>query len=266
MAKKLNKLDLLALNVVGSAPTGFVVFAAKTDGLYQKIGSVESKLSTTADLLDMVKTPVPTGAKFTDTIVDISGKSDNDHNHTLLSLIEKSYNSLTDRPELGTASSKNTGITEGDIPILGIGGKLNEIVIPKIAISNTHIVGTQINMLALTAYIGDVAIRTDLNKSYILKGIPASELNNWQELVTPTSSVQSVAGRTGTVVITKADVGLGNTDDTPDLDKPISNATQVALDVLTERPLPDPMVTLTEDEYDALSYKDPDTYYLLVED
>jgi hypothetical protein len=42
--------------------------------------------------------------------------------------------------------------------------------------------------------------------------------------------VQSVAGKTGAVTLEKADVGLGNVDNTSDLDKPISTATQTALD------------------------------------
>ena len=42
--------------------------------------------------------------------------------------------------------------------------------------------------------------------------------------------VQSVAGRTGTVTLAKADVGLGNVDNTADSAKPISTATQAALD------------------------------------
>lgn len=42
--------------------------------------------------------------------------------------------------------------------------------------------------------------------------------------------VQSVAGRTGTVTLTKSDVGLGNVDNTSDTSKPISTATQTALD------------------------------------
>lgn len=41
--------------------------------------------------------------------------------------------------------------------------------------------------------------------------------------------VQSVAGKTGDVTLGKGDVGLGNVDDTADLDKPISTATQTAL-------------------------------------
>jgi hypothetical protein len=42
--------------------------------------------------------------------------------------------------------------------------------------------------------------------------------------------VSSVAGKTGAVALVKADVGLGNVDNTSDLSKPISTATQTALD------------------------------------
>lgn len=43
--------------------------------------------------------------------------------------------------------------------------------------------------------------------------------------------VQSVAGKTGTVTLTKSDVGLSNVNNTSDLNKPISTATQAALDL-----------------------------------
>jgi hypothetical protein len=43
------------------------------------------------------------------------------------------------------------------------------------------------------------------------------------------NSVNSVSGRTGAVVLTKGDVGLGNVDNTSDAAKPISTATQTAL-------------------------------------
>jgi hypothetical protein len=41
--------------------------------------------------------------------------------------------------------------------------------------------------------------------------------------------VQSVASKTGAVTLVKGDVGLGNVDNTADADKPISSATQTAL-------------------------------------
>jgi len=64
--------------------------------------------------------------------------------------------------------------------------------------------------LALTAEVGDVVVRTDLAKSFILKTLGASTLANWQELLTPTSPVSSVAGKIGVVTLTSSDVGLGN--------------------------------------------------------
>lgn len=151
--------------------------------------------------------------------------------------------STTDIGGLGTAASKDTGTTSGTIPILGVGGKLNTSVLPAIAISDTFVVATEVAMLALTAEVGDVAIRTDLSKSFILKADGASTLANWQELLTPTDAVTSVAGKTGVVTLVKADVGLGNVDNTSDADKPISTAT--AADLAAKAPLASPTFTGT---------------------
>lgn len=107
---------------------------------------------------------------------------------------------------LGTAASKNTGTAEGNIPILGANGKLADSVIPVVAITETFVVDSQAAMLALSAQAGDVAIRTDVNRSYILQTIPASTLDNWKELLTPTDSVLSVNGKTGTVVLSGSDI------------------------------------------------------------
>lgn len=58
-----------------------------------------------------------------------------------------------------------------------------------------------------------------------------SDLANDSSFITSAGApVQSVAGKTGTVTLVKGDVGLGNVDNTSDLSKPISTATQSALD------------------------------------
>jgi len=80
-------------------------------------------------------------------------------------------------------------------------GKIPTGQLPAIAISDTFVVSSQAAMLALTAEVGDVAVRTDVNKSFILKTAGASTLANWQELLTPTDSVLSVDGNTGAVVL-----------------------------------------------------------------
>lgn len=112
---------------------------------------------------------------------------------------------------LGTASTKDTGTSSGNIPILDSNGKLASSTIPSVAITDTFIVASQAAMLALSAAdIGDIAIRTDESKTYILQAAPASTLANWKLLATPTDTVTSVAGRTGAVTLSKTDVGLGD--------------------------------------------------------
>lgn len=112
--------------------------------------------------------------------------------------------------DAGTAASKNTGTAAGNVPILDSNGKLDTAVLPALAISDTFVVASQAAMLAVTAEVGDIAVRTDQSKSYILRVSPASTLANWQELLAPTGGVASVAGKTGVVTLTAADVGLGN--------------------------------------------------------
>lgn len=124
----------------------------------------------------------------------------------------------TDIPELtlskisdaGTAAAKDFGTAEGNVPVLGAGGKLNESVIPAIAITDTFVVDSQAAMLALEAQQGDVAVRTDVNKTFILKVAPATTLANWVELETPTDAVTSVNGLTGAVTLTTSEVAEGS--------------------------------------------------------
>ena len=111
-----------------------------------------------------------------------------------------------------------------------VGGKVPSSQIPAIAISEfLGAVNSQAAMLALLGQEGDWCIRTDVDKTYILIGTDPTDLDNWQEIVTPTGAVTSVNGYTGVVVLDQNDIGLGNVDDTSDLDKPISTATQTAL-------------------------------------
>ncbi len=118
---------------------------------------------------------------------------------------------------LGTAAVKNTGTASGNIPVLGADGKLDTSVIPAIALSDIFTVENEAEMLELTAQTGDVAIRTDENKTYILSAEPASQKLNWKQMLTPTAPVQSVNGKTGVVTLTAEDVGATdeNVDVTP---------------------------------------------------
>lgn len=85
--------------------------------------------------------------------------------------------------------------------------------LPAISITDTYVVASQAAMLALSAAeTGDVAVRTDLSKTFILKGTTFSVLADWQELLTPTDAVQSVNGQTGIVSLDTDDVPEGSTN------------------------------------------------------
>lgn len=66
---------------------------------------------------------------------------------------------------------------------LGPDGKIPANLIPAAALTSTDIVSSEAAMLALDVQPGDVAVRTDLNKTFVLKNYPASELANWTEVL-----------------------------------------------------------------------------------
>lgn len=108
---------------------------------------------------------------------------------------------------LGTAATKNVGTASGNIPVLDANGKLNTSVLPALAITEVYTVASQSAMTGLTAQIGDVAIRTDVNKTFILSKEPASTAANWVELLFPVS-VTSVNGKTGIITLTADDINV----------------------------------------------------------
>jgi hypothetical protein len=70
-------------------------------------------------------------------------------------------------------------------------GYLTEV--PALAITDTFVVNNQLTMLALDAQKGDVAIRTDINTTFILSTNSPTILADWKEILTPADGVTSVA-------------------------------------------------------------------------
>ena len=70
---------------------------------------------------------------------------------------------------------------------------------------------------------GKIYIALDTNKAYRWSGSTYVYITS--------GAVDSVAGKTGVVTLVKADVGLANVDNTSDVNKPISTATQDALNL-----------------------------------
>lgn len=145
---------------------------------------------------------------FTKVTVDAKGRvTEGVANLTAADIPELTLAKISDA---GTAAAKDFGTAEGNVPVLGAGGKLSEAVIPAIAITDTFVVDSQAAMLTLEAQQGDVAVRTDVNKTFILKVAPATTLANWVELETPTDAVTSVNGLTGAVTLTTSEVAEGS--------------------------------------------------------
>lgn len=112
--------------------------------------------------------------------------------------------------DAGTAAARNVGTAEGNLVEVGANGKIADSVLPPLAITEPYAVNDEAEMLALDAQKGDVAIRADEGKSYILKQTPASDRTNWLELKSPECKVLSVNGKIGTVVLTTTDIEEGN--------------------------------------------------------
>jgi len=78
--------------------------------------------------------------------------------------------------------------TSSAIATLDAQGKIPSHEIPAVALTDTFVVATQAAMLGLGAQTGDVAIRTDENKTYILQGADPSNIDHWVELLGSSSS------------------------------------------------------------------------------
>lgn len=93
-----------------------------------------------------------------------------------------------------------------------------------------------------------IPVASDSNKGWyyvvnVAGATPVSGVSDWEigdwlvsngtswGKVDNSDKVSSVAGKTGAVTLSKTDVGLGNVDNTSDANKPVSTATQAALNL-----------------------------------
>ncbi len=114
------------------------------------------------------------------------------------------YANLSGRPAAAIPLAEK-GAANG-VATLGSDSKIPAAQLPLLALADVFVVGNQSAQLALTAQEGDVAVRSDINRSYIHNGGIAGTMADWQELLTPTDAVLSVAGRTGAVTLTTGDI------------------------------------------------------------
>lgn len=110
----------------------------------------------------------------------------------------------------GTAASKDTGTSAGNVPVLDTNGKLATSVMPAISLTDVYTVTSQAAMLALNAQRGDMAIRTDIHKTFVLSSDTPSNISSWLEIITADCKVLSVNGKTGAVELKTTDIAEGS--------------------------------------------------------
>ena len=150
-----------------------------------------------------IATSVPAWAVFTDTTYSVWDWGLTELNFT------KAKNTLLNWAEQTSNKDKANWYAW-----LDAWSKINPLQLPALAISETFVVASEVAQLALTVQEWDIAVRTDQNKSYIALNNTNATITDWQELLTPTDTVQSVAGKTWVVTITKSDVWLWNVENT----------------------------------------------------
>lgn len=99
------------------------------------------------------------------------------------------------------------GVANGYAP-LDANNLIPMIHIPPLNLTDPFVVNSQAAMLALPANRGDFAIRTDINRTFVLTTNTPTNLTDWQEVLTP-GSVVSVNGQTGVVSLTTTNIAEG---------------------------------------------------------
>ncbi|HET8685110.1 MAG TPA: hypothetical protein VFM18_00435 [Methanosarcina sp.] len=172
---------------------------------------------------------------------------------TLTSLNDQgTWNATSNLPMIGAASSANKGFyyrvsTAGTTTIDGISlWEVGDWIVSngttwtKVQTANrvTSVAG---KTGVVTLQISDIpGLQTAIDTSGPVLSVSGktgvvslqiADVSGLQTALNNAGLVSSVSGKTGDVIVTKSDVGLGNVDNTSDANKPISTATQNALDL-----------------------------------
>ena len=145
------------------------------------------------------------------------------------------------------------GITDGDkgdVTVTGGVWTIDDDAVTNTKIFANAVTASKVNSNAISnAKLVDMAANT-------IKG------NNTGATADPADL--TVAQTKTLLALTKADVGLGNVDNTSDANAPVSTAQQTALDLKVSSTTIDILWTGNQAAYDAIGTKDPATMYVIV--
>lgn len=194
----------------------------------------------------------------------LSGRLEEDqHPIAAISGLQTALSSKQDTIAYTPENTANKGIPGGYAP-------LNENGLVPASFLPGHLDDVQeyANLAAFpeTGIQGVMYVAIDIGKLYRWTGSSYAHI--------PSGAVDSVNGQSGVVELDKADIGLGNVDNTSDLNKPVSTAVQTALNgkadaghshtldsVVTAQGLADPQadrILFWDDSVNAHKYLEPD--------
>jgi hypothetical protein len=124
-------------------------------------------------------------------------------------------------------------IVTGGTGVVSAGGSGSVLLIsggPIVSVMMTNLAAAAANS-ATAASTSEVnsATSSDAAAAKALEAENAADSAAASAAIAASAPVTSVAGKTGTVTLSKSDVGLGNVNNTTDAAKPVSTATQTAL-------------------------------------
>jgi hypothetical protein len=124
-------------------------------------------------------------------------------------------------------------IVTGSTGVVSAGGSGSVLLIsggPIVSVMMTNLAAAAANS-ATAASTSEVnsATSADAAAAKALEAENAADSAAASAAIAASAPVTSVAGKTGTVTLSKSDVGLGNVNNTTDAGKPVSTATQTAL-------------------------------------
>ena len=144
---------------------------------------------------------------------------------TAASTLETTVNTLEDKAdELAASITQKLGTPNG-IATLDSAGSIPSTQLPSYV--DDVLEYENVAAFPATGETGKIYVETTGNTTYRWSGATYVKIT--------AGEVSSVAGKKGIVTLTKDDVGLSNVDNTNDLNKPLSTATQTALTALENK-------------------------------
>lgn len=195
----LEKIDSTNYNTRWTSPSAGAVTSVNSRTGAITLSKSDVGLSNADNTADSAK-PVSTAQAAADAAVQAAAIQRSNHTGTQTASTISDFSTAADA-RISAQKAQNNGLAT-----LDSGGKVPTSQLPAIAITSTFVVNSQAAQLALTAEEGDIAVRTDLNKSYVHNSGSAGTMADWTELLTPTDTVISVNGQTGAVTLTTANI------------------------------------------------------------